>query len=85
MREKDVDHGPYFRDICLDIGGCMNESYATGKYKKLAYSGINTDYLWQYKCPDCSHRFKTKKKLNENGYGCAICGCPLERFYKWRL
>lgn len=85
MRGKDVDHGPYFKDICFDIGACMNEFYATGKYKNLAYSGINTRYLWQYECPGCSNGFRTKKKLQETGRGCAICGYPLLKFYRWRL
>lgn len=67
-----LNHYTVFKDICYDIGGCLGKQFASGKYKKLLYYGIETPWKWEYKCPYCGENFKTKRKLNENNY-CAKC------------
>lgn len=42
VRGKDVNHGPYFKDLCLEINASLGEHLATGKYSKLLYVGIET-------------------------------------------
>ncbi len=80
-----IDHNDYFKDICLDVHGCLNEQYATGKYKNLYYEGIETSYKWRYICPNCGYFFKTKRKLNNSNY-CAKClKVKIENFIIWEL
>lgn len=85
MKGKQVDHGRYFRDLCLKLGACLSDDLCTGKYSKLAYRGIDTPYIWMYKCPDCKVKFKTKKAIQVSDRVCAECGCSVSRFEKWRL
>lgn len=85
MKGKRVDHGKYFKDLCLKLEACLSEDLCTGKYSKLAYDGIDTLYIWEYRCPNCETRFKTKRALEEPRTFCAICSCPVSQFEKRRL
>lgn len=72
MQGESINHTEYFKDICLEINGCLNEDFAIGKYKKLLYYGIETPYKWRYVCPVCGSSFKTKRKIRNENY-CAKC------------
>lgn len=85
MKGFPVDHGTYFKDLCLEMGACLSDHLCYGKYSKLSYDGIDTPYLWEYKCPKCHVNFKTKRSLNKSGMLCAVCGYPITHFDKRRL
>lgn len=40
MQGKGVYHHTDFKDICLEIGACLGDDFAIGKYKHLRYEGI---------------------------------------------
>lgn len=72
----DTVHTRRFKEICKEIGGVMNEKYATGEFKEcLTKNYIPIKYNWHYKCRCGKNDFKTVRRLGKKKltFVCKIC------------
>lgn len=77
--EDPLKHNFPFKLICLDMNACIADRYAVGKFESLKYDsdGLETPYLWKYKCPSCGKMYETKRRLSYRDKGCLYCDCKV--------
>jgi predicted SprT family Zn-dependent metalloprotease len=80
IRSKKIEHDTEFKDICLALGGIMNEQLAQGKYRPcLSYKFIDTPNKYKYTCTGCGNIFYTKRKMDPKRI-CLKCGTSVSKF-----
>ena len=84
-RSYDRDsHGSTFKQICVDLGGKMNKTYATGIYSQAGSADfVSCKVGYEYTCPCGKARRKTIRKLSEKtlqSYSCNFCKTKMAYF-----
>ena len=74
-------HNREFKQICADLGGTMNQKMAADTCPDNGTKAyLKSDDKWEYKCPGCNLRIRTKKRLKMNNRGCRHCRTPIRQF-----
>lgn len=81
---KSNEHDKNFKDLCVKLGGNMNEFLATGEYKESKCENWVSDKVgYLYSCPCGEFEYKTVRKVAEkmmSRYCCPKCKTYIKKF-----